>query len=212
MKWERTEQPACFQGRFLTKKYRFRNTVWTPCRVSTACSPCSDGKLSYCPQRHPPCTSGVAGWRYLCGYTAGLHCSVHSRIAHADHEDALPLKHVGMLVLLAVKVLALKPLDALGKKKQSFQLVEHLWVFFVGRTDIETIQISRARKCKLWSPATRGGPGLHPAHTELVLPLQNHRITECWGLEGTSVGHPVQHPAEAGSPTAGCKGPCPGGS
>jgi len=23
---------------------------------------------------------------------------------------------------------------------------------------------------------------------------QNHRITECSGLEGTSVGHPVQHP------------------
>jgi len=31
-------------------------------------------------------------------------------------------------------------------------------------------------------------------------------------LEGTSVGHPVQPPAEAGSPTAGCTGPCLGGS
>jgi len=31
------------------------------------------------------------------------------------------------------------------------------------------------------------------------------------GLEGTSVGHPVQPPAEAGSPTAGCTGPRPGG-
>jgi len=41
---------------------------------------------------------------------------------------------------------------------------------------------------------------------------QNHRITEWWGLEGTSVGHPVQPPAEAGPPTAGCTGPCPGGS
>ena len=30
------------------------------------------------------------------------------------------------------------------------------------------------------------------------------RITEWSGLEGTSVGHPVQPPAEAGSPTAGC--------
>jgi len=38
----------------------------------------------------------------------------------------------------------------------------------------------------------------------------SHRITECSGLEGTSVGHPVQPPAQAGSPTAGCTGPCPG--
>ena len=40
----------------------------------------------------------------------------------------------------------------------------------------------------------------------------NHRITECWGLEGTSGGHPAQPPAEAGSPTVGCRGPCPGGA
>ena len=40
----------------------------------------------------------------------------------------------------------------------------------------------------------------------------SHRITECSGLAGTSVGHPVQPPAEAGSPTAGCTGPCPGGA
>ena len=39
-----------------------------------------------------------------------------------------------------------------------------------------------------------------------------HRITEWSGLEGTSVGHPVQPPAEAGLPTAGCRGPCPGGA
>jgi len=39
-----------------------------------------------------------------------------------------------------------------------------------------------------------------------------HRITEWSGLEGTSVSHPVQTPAQAGSPTAGCTGPCPGGS
>jgi len=38
----------------------------------------------------------------------------------------------------------------------------------------------------------------------------DHSITECSGLEGTSVGHLVQSPAEARSPTAGCTGPCPG--
>ena len=38
------------------------------------------------------------------------------------------------------------------------------------------------------------------------------RITECSGLQGTSVGHPVQPPAEAGSPRAGCTGPRPGGT
>jgi len=48
-------------------------------------------------------------------------------------------------------------------------------------------------------------------HYSLAQP-QNHRITECSGLEGTSVDHVVQHPAEAGSPTAGCTEPCPGGS
>jgi len=40
---------------------------------------------------------------------------------------------------------------------------------------------------------------------------ESHRITECSGLEGTSVGHPVQPPAEAGSPRAGCTGPRPCG-
>ena len=39
-----------------------------------------------------------------------------------------------------------------------------------------------------------------------------HRMTEWWGLEGTSVGHPVQPPAQAGSPTAGCTAPRPGGA
>ena len=39
-----------------------------------------------------------------------------------------------------------------------------------------------------------------------------HRITECWGLAGPSVGPPAQPPAEAGSPRAGCTAPRPGGS
>jgi len=37
-------------------------------------------------------------------------------------------------------------------------------------------------------------------------------ITECLGLEGTSVGHPAQPPAQAGSPRAGCAAPRPGRS
>jgi len=41
---------------------------------------------------------------------------------------------------------------------------------------------------------------------------QNCRITEWWGLEGTSVGHPAQPPAQAGSPRTGCTGPRPGGA
>ena len=40
----------------------------------------------------------------------------------------------------------------------------------------------------------------------------NHRIPECWGLAGPSVGHPAQPPAQAGSPRAGCTAPWPGGS
>jgi len=36
------------------------------------------------------------------------------------------------------------------------------------------------------------------------------RITECSGLEGTSGGHPVPPPAQAGSPRAGCTAPRPG--
>ena len=40
--------------------------------------------------------------------------------------------------------------------------------------------------------------------------LSRHRITEWSGLEGTSEGPLVQPRAKAGSPTAGCTGPCPG--
>ena len=41
--------------------------------------------------------------------------------------------------------------------------------------------------------------------------LPRHRITEWWGLEGTSVCPPAQPPAQAGSPRAGCTAPRPGG-
>ena len=44
------------------------------------------------------------------------------------------------------------------------------------------------------------------------LPTPNHRITAWQGLEGTSVGHLIQPPAQAGSPRAGCTAPRPGGS
>jgi len=46
-------------------------------------------------------------------------------------------------------------------------------------------------------------------HRWPAISLPHHGITECSGLEGTSVGHPVQPPAQAGSPRAGCTGPCP---
>ena len=42
--------------------------------------------------------------------------------------------------------------------------------------------------------------------------VSEDRITEWSGLEGTSVGHPAQPPAQAGSPRAGCTGPRPGGA
>ena len=48
---------------------------------------------------------------------------------------------------------------------------------------------------------------LHGSDTSL-----NHRVTECLGLEGTSVGRLIQPPAEAGSARAGCTGSCPGGA
>ena len=48
---------------------------------------------------------------------------------------------------------------------------------------------------------------------QLITRMQrSHRITEWSGLAGTSVGHLVQPPAQAGSPTVGCRGPCPGRS
>ena len=51
-----------------------------------------------------------------------------------------------------------------------------------------------------------------PPHASGESMAKNHRIPAWQGLEGTSVGHLVQAPAKAGSPTEGCTGPCPGGS
>jgi len=50
------------------------------------------------------------------------------------------------------------------------------------------------------------------AHRRLAvspLLISGHRIPAWQGLEGTSVGHPAQPPAQAGSPRAGCTAPCP---
>ena len=92
-----------------------------------------------------------------------------------------------------------------------------------------------------WVLVLSHGPGLHPQtgqqRSRLVVPFSphtqprrgfghaaalrfatrnrlvaGHRIPECLGLAGTSVGHPDQPPAQAGSPRAGCTAPRPGGS
>ena len=55
-------------------------------------------------------------------------------------------------------------------------------------------------------------PGLPRLPRDAALAESPYRITECLGLEGTSVGHPVQPPAQAGSPRAGCTAPRPGGA
>ena len=47
------------------------------------------------------------------------------------------------------------------------------------------------------------------APNQRVTESQNHRMV---GVGRDLWGHPVQPPAEAGSPRAGCTGPCPGGS
>ena len=49
-------------------------------------------------------------------------------------------------------------------------------------------------------PVPSAAPSPRPAASSRSL-RPAHRITEWSGLEGTSVGHPVQPPAEAGSPT-----------
>jgi len=65
-------------------------------------------------------------------------------------------------------------------------------------------QSSRASLCKeigcLPCTLRRSAQGSSPAY---------HRITEWQGVAGTSVGHPAQPPAQAGSPRAGCTGPHP---
>ena len=59
----------------------------------------------------------------------------------------------------------------------------------------------------------RGWKEAAPAHCgQGLCQTCTARFTEWSGLEGTSVGHPVQPPAQAGSPRAGCTGPRPGGA
>jgi len=75
----------------------------------------------------------------------------------------------------------------------------------------------RAAHCREATDGSSGGASLGRCWKHFVNLTswnisQNHRITAWLGLEGTSVGHPVQPPAEAGSPRAGCTGPCPGGA
>ena len=57
------------------------------------------------------------------------------------------------------------------------------------------------------TPAASGRLSHHPEKR-----TGERGITEWWGLEGTSVGHPVQPPAQAGSLRAGCTAPRPGGA
>ena len=49
------------------------------------------------------------------------------------------------------------------------------------------------------------------SNCHLLTQAGNYRIPAWQGLAGPSVGHPPQPPAEAGSPTAGCTAPRPGG-
>ena len=62
------------------------------------------------------------------------------------------------------------------------------------------------------TPQKRSKARVGQSQNHRITESQNHRITEWLGLERTSLGHPVQPPAKAGSPRAGCTGPRPGGS
>ena len=59
-----------------------------------------------------------------------------------------------------------------------------------------------------WAPRWGQRDGALPAVSCQTEP----ELTEWQGLAGPSVGHPAQPPAEAGSPTAGCTAPRPGGA
>jgi len=61
-----------------------------------------------------------------------------------------------------------------------------------------------------WAQLLLAGPVTPVASPSQPLLHRRHRIPECQGLAGPSVGHPAQPPAQAGSPRAGCTAPRPG--
>jgi len=108
------------------------------------------------------------------------------------------------------------------KKRHSFSPVFALPAMLLEKNlvEIEVCTTSHHGSYSRLPPSGTGPTRLSPVWTLLPELIssgspyswweENHRITECSALEGTSVGHPVQPSAEAGAPTAGCTGPCPG--
>lgn len=55
---------------------------------------------------------------HLRGLPAQLDSDVRARVSHSDHQDVLPLKSLGVLVLAAVKIPAFEPLYTFRRKKR----------------------------------------------------------------------------------------------
>ena len=106
---------------------------------------------------------------------------------------------------------------------------EHGWNFYIkgwenGLREGKITILPLSKSLQIWSKLLLGAYARSVAFMRKASPLAWSPIcseaehpeftephTEWWGLEGTSGDHPVQPPAESGSPTAGCTGPCPGG-